>query len=285
MISVIIPVFNEAKVIGECLESLSKQTVKCEVIVVDDGSTDGSAKFATYRQSHKGPGAARNLGASKAKGEILVFVDADMKFARDFVAKLVAPITSGKAIGTYSTREYLLNKDKPLARCWNLNLGRSVEQMEPRGYAREASGLYRLGKSILEAVEGKKANEEKNRVFRAILSNKFLSVGGFDPHVGYTDDWTVSEKLGEYPIAVADAIYYHRSPETYEEVWRQARWFGKNEFLTKNLVRRVFNLFRYFPGWAIFRIYNPEYFLFTLVYNTAVSTSVLLSFVGESKVK
>ena len=248
--SVIIPVYNEITVINNCLESLKKQTVarNMEIIVVDDGSTDETLKIVrtfdninVLRQNHNGPGAARNLGASKAQGQILIFVDADMEFASDFIEKLCKPIKNG-TIGTYSTQEFLLNKENTVARYWNLNFGRSVVKMDPRGYSTKPGGLYKTGKRVLEIIEGKRAHEEKNKVFRAILKDKFNSVGGFDPKVGYTDDWTVSEKLGSYPMAVTDAVYYHRSPETYTEVWQQARWFGKNEFLTKNLIRRMYNL-------------------------------------------
>src|SRR3972149_5566353 len=99
-ISVIIPTYNETSVIGECLRSLSKQSYKdFEIIVVDDGSTDSTfqsaskfqipnSKFQILHGEHLGAGAARNLGASHAKGEILVFVDADMTFDRDFLRNL-----------------------------------------------------------------------------------------------------------------------------------------------------------------------------------------------------
>lgn len=288
-VSAIIPVYNEEKVVKNCLDSLKKQTIDCEAIIVDDGSTDSSAGFANCRQNHQGPGAARNLGAAKATGDVLVFVDADMEFEPDFIEKLIDPITTlpdGKqVIGTYSTDEFLLNKDKPFARCWNQNFGRSIEKMDPRGYSTKATGIYKLLKNILEKFEGKRAGEEKNRVFRAILREKFLSVGGFDVNVGYTDDWSLSQKLNDFPAVAKGAIYYHRSPDNLPEIWRQARWYGKNEFLTKNIVRRIYNLVRYFPPLTLLYIFNPTFFVFKIVFNTAVFTSVVLSFFGEQKAR
>lgn len=258
-ISVIIPVYNEEKYISGCLESLAKQDYPdFEIIVVDDGSTDGSGRYATYKQNHQGPGAARNLGAKKSKGEILVFVDADMEFEKDFLKKLTEPI--GEAIGTFSKEEYLLNKDNIWARYWNLNLGREAEKMIPEKYP------------------------ETSPVFRAILKNKFREAGGFDAKIGYTDDWSLSRKLGTKAVATK-ARFYHRNPETLKEVWTQARWFGKNEFLTKNLIRKFYNLFRYCPVWAVFKITNPNFFVFKFVYNSAVFTSVFLSFFNEQKAK
>ncbi len=261
--SVILPVFNEIKVIKNCLESLKKQTIKGEIIVVDDGSTDGSDIYATYKQKHLGPGAARNLGASKATGDILVFVDADMEFEPDFIEKLVDPIASlqDDVIGTFSKEEYLLNKDNVWAGFWNLNLGRKADRMLPENYPDTAT------------------------VFRAILKKEFDKAGGFDTNVGYTDDWTISRKLNVLAVAAPGAKFYHRNPETLKEVWVQARWFGKNEFLTKTFTRKFFNLFRYFPIWAMFKFPDTNFVAFKFVYNSAAFVSVLLSFFGEQKSK
>ena len=99
LISIIIPVFNEQEVLSNCLASLKKQTYQpLEIIVVDDGSRDNTLQIAkkfkvkTLAQNHKGPGPARNLGATQANGEILVFVDADMTFDKNFIKDLTKPI-------------------------------------------------------------------------------------------------------------------------------------------------------------------------------------------------
>lgn len=92
-LSIIIPVYNVSEFIIECLESLYKQNLrKCEVIIIDDGSTDDSFEkvkdyvknkknFFAYKQKNKGQGAARNLGVKLAKGEYIWFIDSD-----DFVS-------------------------------------------------------------------------------------------------------------------------------------------------------------------------------------------------------
>lgn len=277
--SVILPVFNEEKVITNCLSSLVRQTVyrRMEIIVIDDGSIDGTKervrqyenRIILLEQHHQGPGAARNFGASKARGKILVFVDADMEFEPDFIEKLVAPMlskhitefSSGKVIGTFSKEEYLLNKDNLWSRLWNINQGREAEKMIPDNYGNFSP------------------------VFRAIRKSEFDKVGGFDTDVGYTDDWSLSRKLGVMAVVAPGAKYYHRNPETLAEVWTQARWVGKNEFLTKGLVKRILNLGRYFPLWAIFKLPDVNFVIFKFVYNCAVFTSVLLSFFGERKYK
>lgn len=215
-VSVVIPVYNEADVIEECLESLRRQSYKnLEIIVVDDGSSDATLqklkasktpKLQVLAQPHLGAGAARNFGASKAKGEILVFVDADMTFAPDFIRNLVKPIEEGKAIGTFSKEEYLANKDNIWAVCWNLNRGLPKDRMHPQNYS------------------------DHQPVFRAILKTEFERAGGFNEKAGYTDDWTLSEKLGVKAVAAPGAVFYHKNPASLREVFSQSKWMAKRRY-------------------------------------------------------
>lgn len=99
-ISVIIPVFNGEKYLGEAIESVLAQTgFALEVIIVDDGSADNTAKVAEefgtsiryHHQANAGAGAARNQGVAMARGCFFAFLDADDlwtdgKLARQWVA-------------------------------------------------------------------------------------------------------------------------------------------------------------------------------------------------------
>lgn len=96
-VSVIVPVFNGGNFLHQCLDALfSSDYEDFEVIVIDDGSTDDSAQISrekgaevissSYRQS--GPAAARNLAAKRAKGEILLFIDADVVVKTDTISKV-----------------------------------------------------------------------------------------------------------------------------------------------------------------------------------------------------
>ena len=217
-VSVIIPVYNEEKNILDCIKSLSKQTMKdFEVIVVDDGSIDGSLaamrnfqfsnfNFQILEQKHKGAGAARNLGARNASGDILVFVDADMTFDRNFVKMLVKPITKRKTIGTFSKEEYLANPDNIWARCWNYNRGLPPEAMHPASYP------------------------DAQKVFRAILKPEFDKAGGFDENVGYTDDYSLSDKLGEKAVVAKGAVSYHKNPDSLKTVFVHSKWMAKRRY-------------------------------------------------------
>lgn len=95
-ISVIVPVFNGGKCLEQCLDALLPSLYPfCEVIVVDDGSTDNSVEISRQRGAsvyhmtrQSGPAAARNHGASKARGDVLLFVDADVVVRSDTLARI-----------------------------------------------------------------------------------------------------------------------------------------------------------------------------------------------------
>lgn len=91
-ISVIVPAYNAAETIGAALDSALGQTyAPYEIIVIDDGSTDDTARvLARYRdrlvylkQANSGPAAARNRGLERARGDLIAFLDADDLFPRD----------------------------------------------------------------------------------------------------------------------------------------------------------------------------------------------------------
>ena len=112
MISIIIPVYNHAKELKECLESIAVQTYKnFEVIVVDDGSSpalragefqisDCRLQIYFLNQEHKGAPAARNLGFRHSKGEYLMFCDADVIMREDMLEKMIVAL---KKICPYGT--------------------------------------------------------------------------------------------------------------------------------------------------------------------------------------
>ena len=89
MISVIVPVYNAEEYLEECLESIKNQTyTNIEVILINDGSTDGSKeicekycekdnRFKLVNQENQGQSVARNLGVAESVGEFIMFVDSD----------------------------------------------------------------------------------------------------------------------------------------------------------------------------------------------------------------
>lgn len=99
-VSVIVPVYNGEMYIRECIESILAQSLKeIELICVDDGSTDGTVKILEeiaqkdqrlkiLKQQNKYAGVARNLGMANAKGEYLVFLDADDFFHKNMMENM-----------------------------------------------------------------------------------------------------------------------------------------------------------------------------------------------------
>jgi len=86
LVSCIVPAFNAERFLADALASIAAQTHPCtEIIVVDDGSTDGTAEVVrawshrvrAFRQANAGPASARNAGIHMASGEFVAFLDAD----------------------------------------------------------------------------------------------------------------------------------------------------------------------------------------------------------------
>lgn len=109
MISLVIPVYNKAPFLRRCLDSVASQLNKdIEVIVVDDGSTDGSRsiciKYAKkygwklYKTAHAGVSEARNLGIDKAQGDYIAFLDADDALAFNSLRVMVKIAEGGQNI-------------------------------------------------------------------------------------------------------------------------------------------------------------------------------------------
>src|SRR5579872_1526645 len=113
-VSVVIPAYNAAGFIGRALESVRAQSVApIETIVVDDGSTDGTAEVVergwpsvrVLRQANAGPGAARNHGVREAAGDWIGLLDADDAWLPEKLEKQL-PLTAGERVGlVHATRQ------------------------------------------------------------------------------------------------------------------------------------------------------------------------------------
>ena len=100
-VSVVVPAYNAEKTIQKCLDSLLRIDYPFyEIVVVDDGSTDGTwdilrkysaanSNVKCIRQKNKGPAAARNRGVRKSIGEVIFFTDSDCIVPRDWVTRLL----------------------------------------------------------------------------------------------------------------------------------------------------------------------------------------------------
>ena len=112
LVSVVIPTHNSARFIAEAVRSVLAQTYRrCEVIVVDDGSSDGTREvlepFADriryLHQANQGPSAARNAGIRMAQGQFICLLDADDRWAPAKVERQAAFMTSHDDVGLLFT--------------------------------------------------------------------------------------------------------------------------------------------------------------------------------------
>ncbi len=200
--SVIIPAYNAERLLQRSLRALASQTIpqdQYEVIVVDDGSTDGTARVAeaegarVLKLNHVGPAAARNAGAEVAQADILVFTDADCEPAPDFLERLLAPfdapVVSG-ARGVYRTQQRSL-------------IARFVQLEYEDRYQRIAK---------IEAKEG--TVDALDTSYAAYRRHVFLDAGGFDTRYlnAAVEDHELSYRLaraGHIFRFVPDAVVYH----------------------------------------------------------------------------
>ena len=109
-VSVVVPTYNRKDALKDCLDSLFNQSYPpetYEVIVIDDGSTDGTKEFLRgysqriprlkyFTQSNKGPAAARNLGIRNSSGEIVCFTDDDCIADKEWIKNLVKAYADDK---------------------------------------------------------------------------------------------------------------------------------------------------------------------------------------------
>lgn len=100
-ISIVMPVYNKEKYIARGIHSILVQTFKdWELIIIDDGSTDGSlnqckkfrdSRIQVFHTLNRGVSEARNLGISKATGEYITFIDSDDFVAENYLEKIYRP--------------------------------------------------------------------------------------------------------------------------------------------------------------------------------------------------
>ena len=142
-ISVVIPLYNKAAYVREAVESvLAQDTTAAEIIVVDDGSTDGGAELLRgmapgqlrcITQANAGVSAARNRGVAEARGTIVAFLDADDRYRPGYLAAIAALVQQFPQAGMFATGY----------RCFWPDGRDEVRLLPPKGAIRLVSDFYR----------------------------------------------------------------------------------------------------------------------------------------------
>ena len=113
-LSVVIPVYNEKRTVLALLEKVRSQPIEKEIILVDDGSTDGTREIlrglsfpetrVVLHERNRGKGAALRTGFAHARGEIVLVQDADLEYDPNEYARLIQPIADDVADVVYGAR-------------------------------------------------------------------------------------------------------------------------------------------------------------------------------------
>lgn len=222
-VSIIVPAYDEAKVIAQTLTSLLAQAYAgpLEIVVVDDGSPDGTsavvraefgneARITVYDKPNGGKASALNFGIARATGEIVVGLDADTLFEPGTVAHLVAPLVDPR-VGAVAGNAKVGNRINLVTR-WQ-----ALEYITSQNLDRRAFAL--LG--CISVVPGAVGAWRKSLV---------LEAGGFSSDTLAEDqDLTLAIGRHGYRVAyAADAIAWTEAPDTLRTLAKQRfRWaFG-----------------------------------------------------------
>lgn len=212
--SVIVPAYQEADVIGECVRAVADQTIPrsdYEIIVVDDASTDATIDAAreagadrVLRIEHGGPAAARNAGLAVAQGDLILFTDADCAPPREWMARMAAPFSDADVVGTkgsYRTRQRSL-----IARLVQLEFEIRYERM-----------------AVLPKID---FIDTYAACYRGAL---LAAEGGFNTDYVAAEDVDLSFRLaqkGYDMVFVPDAWVWHIHPDSLTSYLRRKGRFG-----------------------------------------------------------
>jgi len=232
---VVVPAYNAAETLPSCLAALANQTCPAsdyELIVVDDGSTDGTADIAraagvqVITQSNAGPAAARNRGAAAARGELLLFTDSDCAPTPGWIAALIAAFADPRVAGAKGA--YLTHQRGIVPRFTQLEYQERYDRM--------------AGAETIDFIDTYSA---------AYRRDIFLANRGFDTVFPIAEDQEFSFRLAEkgYRLAfVSEAQVYHRHNPTVRAYVRRKFLIGYWKAL----------LARWHPGRMIKDSHTPQ---------------------------
>jgi glycosyltransferase involved in cell wall biosynthesis len=221
-LSVIIPCFNETKTIAEIVEAVRATGLAHEIVIVDDGSTDGTRDLLkawppdplvkiVYHEQNSGKGAAVRTGFATAEGDIFLIQDADLEYdPRDYSA-LLRPIQEGKAEVVYGSR--FLGGPRKTMFFWNMVANRSLTLITNILYNTILSDMetcYKVFKA--EVVRGIKLRSRRFE-FEPEITSKVLKRGYriYEVPISYNGrEWHEGKKIKwtDAPIAVWTLFRY-----------------------------------------------------------------------------
>ncbi|MBW3600122.1 MAG: glycosyltransferase family 2 protein [Planctomycetes bacterium] len=135
LLSVVIPVYNEAKTIERVIERVRDCGVPCEIVLVDDASTDGAREVlmrlsgapdlrVVLHERNQGKGAAIRTGFQHVRGDVVVIQDADLEYDPREFRRLAQPIIEDRADVVYGSR--FSNTDRPVSGFWHQRMNQFI---------------------------------------------------------------------------------------------------------------------------------------------------------------
>lgn len=242
-VSVVVPTHNRSELLLNALESISIQTFRpIEIVVVDDGSTDGildiicewAAKNETpeaflvrcVKQTNQGPNAARNRGIRESRGEFIAFLDSDDRWLPEKLKKQISVLKSDADIGGVYCG--LSNID--------LITGEKFPS-EPRSYPQGNLLQKLLIHDITEATS-----------CWIVRKNCFMEVGAFDIELPARQDWDMWIRLSaQYRIGCVPEVLVEMGNHPGERVRSKAE---REISAHKTIFRKYAHLRAQFPFWV-----------------------------------
>ncbi|MFI6895121.1 bifunctional polysaccharide deacetylase/glycosyltransferase family 2 protein [Streptomyces sp. NPDC050256] len=226
-VSVIVPAYNEKECIAHTLNSLASSTHPIEIILVDDGSTDGTPEIAeslglpnlrVVRQENAGKSAALNNGVRQARYDIVVMMDGDTVFEPDTVHRLVQPF-GDPAVGAVAGNAKVGNRNTVIG-AWQ-----HIEYVMGFNLDRRMYDLLRCMPTIPGAIG-------------AFRRRAVLAVGGMseDTLAEDTDITIALHRAGWRVVYAEHARAWTEAPASLGQLWRQRyRWsYGTMQALWKH---------------------------------------------------
>ena len=171
LVSVIVPVYNVQTYLGEAIESVIYQTYKnLEIILVDDGSTDGSGKLCDFyakrdsrikviHQNNRGLSAARNSGIGICSGEYIAFLDSDDAFCKDYLKIMMESMQMHEA--DIVECNYAIYKNTHRMNEKRINLHKNFFNSHLKRF-----GIYTKREALNKHCNGEIANNVWNKVYK-----------------------------------------------------------------------------------------------------------------------
>ena len=271
-VSVVVCVYNGERTMGSCLASLEKLNYPdYEVIVVNDGSTDGTRQIAEgydyirlIHQENKGLSEARNVGIAAAVGEIIAFTDADCMADPDWLTHLVARFQSSD-FGAVGGPNLTPPDDSFVASCVAVSPGAPTHVLLDDEVAEHIPGCnMAFRREALEAIDGfdpifRAAGDDVDLCWR--LQNKGYKIG-FSPTaiVWHFRRNTIRDYVKQQRgYGKAETLLFFKHPSRFN-VLGQSRWFGRiYGDLSSYLVSRQPRIYSGVFGRGLFQtLYQPS---------------------------